>query len=147
MNGIDASDEVYCSSDDNEKDTCLLCLSSKGPLIHSSLCFDQRQCECSFYLHLTCLTSTYAARPEFGNRCLHCNKDHVPHLMSRPSPTQVQLISDMYRLRPPPPYICMSPGKVLTFTITTAILAFFIYLLFLSGSRSNIQTNGRLLRS
>lgn len=144
MSREDEPDEVYLSGDDSDKDTCLLCLSGKGPLIHSSLCFDQRQCDCSFYVHLTCLTSTYAARPEFANRCLHCNKDHIP---SRPSPSQVRLISDVYRVRPPPPSLCMSPGKVLTFTITTAVLAFFIYLLFMAGGGSNIQTNGRLLRS
>ena len=144
MSGDEDQEEVYCSSDDGEKDTCLLCLSGRGPLIHASHCFDQRQCGCSYYVHLTCLTSTYAARPEFANRCLHCNKDHVPN---RPSPTQVRLISDMYRVRAPPPPLCMSPGKVLTFTITTAVLAFLIYLLFLSGDHSNIQTNGRFLRS
>ena len=143
MSRVEDPDEVYCSSDDGEKDTCLLCLSGKGPLIHSSLCFDQRQCDCSYHVHLTCLTSTYAARPEFANRCLHCNKDHIPNRPSHTNSAHLRRVQN----ETPPPTLCMSPGKVLTFTITTAVLAFFIYLLFLSGGRSNIQTNGRFLRS
>lgn len=144
MSDLTNDEDSYSSNDDSEKDTCLLCLSSKGPLIHSSLCFVQRECDCSFYTHLTCLTSTYAARPQFANRCLHCNKEHSPAI---PPPAQVQLISEMYNMRPPPPPLCISPGKVLTFTVTMGVLAFFIYLLFLSGAQSNIQTNTRFLRT
>ncbi len=139
-----SSDDAYASED--EKDTCLLCLSNKGPLINSSLCFSNRQCQCVYHVHLTCLTSTFASRPEFITKCLHCNLDHLPGgpTLTRLPNAQAYRIASMYGT-PREPSGCLSSRGIVSLTMILMLLGFFLYLLI--TSRSNIETDSRFLRT
>lgn len=139
----------YISEDadtsDDEKDTCLLCLSDKGPLINSALCFNNRQCQCVYHVHLTCLTSTFASNPEFTTKCLHCNLAHHPcgPVLTRLPSTQAYQIASMYGARRQSP-TCVSSRSIVSLTMILMLLGFFLYLLV--ASKSNIETNSRFLR-
>ena len=135
-------------SEDDTRDTCLLCLSTKQPLIHSTIAFADRPCNCSYYFHIRCLTSTYTATPAFASRCLHCNMAWPETGRPCRAPTsegQEAQIARMYERSPPIPSICSARNLALL-TGLLAVGAFF-YLILLANTSSNVKAYGRLLRT
>jgi len=141
------------SEDDTSRDTCLLCLSTKQPLIHSTIAFADRPCNCSYHFHIRCLTSTYATTPAFASRCLHCNtplsEPTLPFRGLRPASAaqeaQEAQIARMYERPPPIPSICSARNLALLMGLI-AVAAFF-YLVLLANTSSNVKAYGRLLRA